>query len=1236
MLRRFRDNLANSQKFAKETFMFTVEYKKNENNDNVPNFYKEHPKKIIITITDGMDEELKLTNKWNNLIFNEKDISFGFIFNKPDSLNNEDKEKIIKLWNNFIDDTKKAKSKVVVHILEDMMQNNFYDNLSIFFTNLIYQKQENFVEQKIINIYKPIFVEENIKLKNIKSLSEIPFKNRKIKNKDNQIDMYVQNYPLKSSSEIFINEDNNSFDKNKLGQICKGTMDKSLEKQYEDFIDNFIISNNEIDKMSLERIFKKNKASQKVLSTSGSEIDIISLVISLLNREPRPKIFWEEIGEMKRLYSVSIIIDNSVSCFGDISREHSFQIIRELLSPLLYLDISKLDVILTTNDSPLILCSDVDSQKCLNKDSSFWIGLFQCLQEPYYGCDLSSALNFAYNINKERNEYCKRIFVLTDGLYERSEQIKISKQIQNCTSLDMNIIGIGIGSYPIGIENIFEKIIYTMEPSNLLLGLSGFFEQIHVTTSEKIIGFEYRANPSEIRDTIKKLISNKKKIYFNNLIDELKKIEVNYTTFEYFNKPVILDKYFINLNAAKNPEENENNLILRKKSLLGQKILIVMLWSHRMNESYENANIIPENLFRSKKINVYTEEEEDKKYPPCVESAVDIFGIKIFVVLDYENAIKELTKNENGKCIYNSVWIICGSKNAVLPNPKSNPNLIGEFMKVINMFWMNGGSLVFFADGDPFFYQVNLFLENAEFPLDDDDEESNDNISENSEIKNQINEYDKDNDKNIFNLVDSKNIKFEAYQSVLTERDILEEDEEEEDEEKEEEINRNIIKINNIYEEEEIRKKNSKKKEEKKIKVNFRICGSHKGKKTLLCDKEGKLEENARFNGANNVISNLKRPNIGCNLIKIYEGETISYAQKIEYGIDSLFFRLGLFNDEARSRVNSYFSKEDKNNYIYPFIPFAKDSEGEITIMIYYGRGCGDVVIDCGFTKCFLELETEGTFRYIRNLSAVTSRCDVLMKEGEDPQTWKPDCINYKLDLTKDYFWKDFNRKIYIIDIDKPITMDNKVFIYGEITKEIYSEYNNKIYFYSNGIKEIQLNDIQKENSLIPEKNNQKNMMQIADNLIEEYIKKYGNNFSIMIFTDGFCEDSDNKFMDYILSNNEYFNYNQLYELLLNLNINITEEFALMTLNRIEEIKTYEELLSNYKNIRNSLMFLNNNYKINITKNVREEIKRIKSDISEKLENQEVKKEFERKMNVLLFYSGVIAENVGFNNAAFK
>ena len=34
---------------------------------------------------------------------------------------------------------------------------------------------------------------------------------------------------------------------------------------------------------------------------------------------------------------------------------------------------------------------------------------------------------------------------------------------------------------------------------------------------------------------------------------------------------------------------------------------------------------------------------------------------------------------------------------------------------------MNGGSIVIFADGDPLFYPVNLFLESAEFPIFDDD-----------------------------------------------------------------------------------------------------------------------------------------------------------------------------------------------------------------------------------------------------------------------------------------------------------------------------------------------------------------------------------------------------------------------------------------------------------------------------------------------------------------------------------
>ena len=48
----------------------------------------------------------------------------------------------------------------------------------------------------------------------------------------------------------------------------------------------------------------------------------------------------------------------------------------------------------------------------------------------------------------------------------------------------------------------------------------------------------------------------------------------------------------------------------------------------------------------------------------------------------------------------------------MLPNnhgKKSDPYLLGQFMKVIKMYNENGGSLVFLTESDPLFYQANLF-----------------------------------------------------------------------------------------------------------------------------------------------------------------------------------------------------------------------------------------------------------------------------------------------------------------------------------------------------------------------------------------------------------------------------------------------------------------------------------------------------------------------------------------------
>ena len=425
--------------------------------------------------------------------------------------------------------------------------------------------------------------------------------------------------------------------------------------------------------------------------------------------------------------------------------------------------------------------------------------------------------------------------------------------------------------------------------------------------------------------------------------------------------------------------------------------------------------------------------------------------------------------------------------------------------------------------------------------------------------------------------------------------------------------------------------------ENKVLKANFRIGGNHEGKETLLCDKTGSLEINKRFNGKNIISANLKRPNIGANLLKIYEGVTISYAQENEDNLLSIFERLGLKKKSVKNRYMNYLRKKDKNP-IYPFIPFAKDSEGGISIMIYYGKGCGDIVIDCGFTKCFLEMKEEGTFRYIRNLSAVTSRCDVLMKDGEDPQTWKPDFINYKLDLSKNYFWEYYQRKIYFIEVDKPLCQNNKLFIYEQIINGLYSEYNNKIYFYSNGIHQIKLEDIIKENSLNHENNTQNNMGQIANNIIKECNEKFGNNYIIEIFTDGYCINNDNMFIDYILSNDEININRRNYQLLPELDdVNISSEFTQETFIKIENIKTYEEFNNNYKDIRNCLIFLPYQYAIDINKeHIKNELDRISKDIIDNIQNDQIKKELNNKMKVLIFYLTTEVEDVALNTAAFK
>ena len=90
---------------------------------------------------------------------------------------------------------------------------------------------------------------------------------------------------------------------------------------------------------------------------------------------------------------------------------HTIQTIRILLSSLYYDNLLCLDVIVTTNKEPIIVCSERLGNEILSEKSPFWATLFSLLN-GINDSDLASGIKTAYNIITVKVDHTNKWWII--------------------------------------------------------------------------------------------------------------------------------------------------------------------------------------------------------------------------------------------------------------------------------------------------------------------------------------------------------------------------------------------------------------------------------------------------------------------------------------------------------------------------------------------------------------------------------------------------------------------------------------------------------------------------------------------------------------------------------------------------------------------------------------------------------------------------------------------------------
>ena len=840
--------------------------------------------KIAIIISNGVDYTLKLGSKWKTYL---KNIKFCFFFNNS-RIPKENERDVKRIWENFENDAGFP-----------IIQFNFEAINSLTFDLYKYEKLLKTIEDEKI--------EENVVL--IPEYFEyFDFYLDQLADEYKDINKYIS-----TENQVFVQinqaekpKEKITFNSNSIINYY-GLQTSENILNCKSFLDEF---ENNIEKNNLkliEEIFPPNKPTLYAPSTKGTKLNFSGLLNFLLTEGQDNKIWLEKKERLKKDYRIAIIIDSSRSCFNKYSFYYSFKAIKALLDIIFYSKIPYFDLIIASNERPIVICTGQDSD-ILNHSSFIWpLIIYHLYEEKTFesnniSCNLYDAIYLAMQIKIQQNSKKFYCFVLTDGIFDENYKHKLKNLCSSCEYSQINIYGIGLGLYPEGLPLIFSKCLWCPDIKLFCQALSSMLKNEKIFPSNINLKLENNEERSNLYKKMKECLEKINKGHMNycsniDIYNFLSKRRVYIESmFEVMNKdPFYKDLTFIQKNI-------KNDSMFNEGFFKNFKILICCFWNKSIASTKERDEVDYRYL---------TERFDPNK--KCLADVLSFYGIEkndIKVVVDYEKGINEM---KTGK--YYSTWIICGRGNGVLPEG-GNANLVGQFINCTIRYWEKGGSLVWWCDNEPLCFEFNLFMKTAysKFP---------------GEVQNA-----------------------------------------------------------------------------------FKFGGNNYGATVMVA---GDIDKNPvqRFNNQRyfdlgNLGEKEKKysvPALGHSLDKIAIGTTVSFAQNIENA-----------------------TPLKKKEEVKPFIPFAFDDKGCITILFYISplnSNTGNIIVDGGFSKLFTELETEGTGKYIQNIIGFTSMYQKhLERDGENwMENFSLKSFEQNIDFNEKY--EGFIKKILTKEYDIVYMIDS-------------------------------------------------------------------------------------------------------------------------------------------------------------------------------------------------------------------